>query len=324
MKSVSSRILRFLELRLSHGTGALHAAPWDLRAALVLAAANNFYQRPPRDNAKRAVRIRHLKFFMHRNTEYAALLFALAESDYIDATYEHIATGQPRSIPKEDGEAYRTEAHMVMKTSPTMRGTTQVYPVVLEESPGLSPSVILGRLTGPIRTAAKRTGTNNRTGETVSWGPNVELAGLLSASLLQEIARGELASFDLVREYLNPQGLDEHDELVQRRVTLHIDVAGHPAEDRVPNLIQEARRFARREAFDKVVIRYTEAETKKSKSADIYMPEEEADDELPLEKAVARTVKIVLAEAINDDHIEVVDSLSLAMIRKLHDEPQGL
>lgn len=300
----------------------MNRQPWDLAATLVTATGNNFYQRGVRDNAKRVVRIKHMQVLEYEGHTYAALLLVLAESEYVDASYENMGTGEARTFPKEPGEGYRTESHLVVKLTPIMRGTTQVYPAVLEESPGLSPSVVISRLAGPIRIAAQREAPN-AAGDAVRWSPEVELAGLLSASLIDEIARGELDAFDLIREISQPQGLDEPDELVQKRVTLHIDVKDHPEQSRVRGLIDRVRRMAREDHYSKVVIRYTEADTKKGKSAQLDVPETEEEELLPLEKAVARTTKITLTEPLNYDHVVVVEPLARQMMIRLHQEPQG-
>lgn len=321
MKSNKFRMLRFLELRISHGTGALTREPWDLEQLLNTANDANYYQRTVREGAKRVVRIKDQHWLEHEGERYVALLIVLAESEYVDASYENIGTGEARTFPKEPGEGYRTEAHLVIRASPEMRGTMQVYPFVLEESPGLSPSAILSRIAVPLRHAGMREG-KNAAGETEKWGPIVELAGLLSASLMDELTRGELDAFDLVQEYLEPKGLDEHDELRQRKKTLRIDVVDHPDAGRVRALIDRVRSFAREQKYSKILIRYTEADTKKGRSVELDVPEGADVEEVPLEKAVARTAKLMLAEPLNYDHTEVVQALAQQMAAKLHSESE--
>lgn len=318
MKSSSSRVMRFLEIKISHGTGAKTREAWDLPAMLRTAAGNGFYQRAVRDGAKKVVRIKHCEFFEENGRPYAAVLFVMADAGYIDASYENMQTGAARTFAKDDGEGYRTEAHLVIDLSYTLQGTTQVYPCALEESPGLGPSVVLSRLNHPLHKAGERELKEGN--DTHNWFPVVSLDGLLSRSLIEEIEKGELMSFDLVKEELQDQGLDEPEELVRRRQILCLDVRQDPEEGRVSAVIARARQIAFGENYEQVRIHYKEEGTGKHKQAVLDVPEDAVDPGEELEKLVSRSCKIELPEAMNWDHTEVVMTFAKQMATKLAEE----
>jgi len=231
MRLREKRILRFLELKMSHGSGAQHTQPWDLKAILLEIIGQDFYNRAPREGANSIVRIKHGKVFSHAGEEFVGLLLIHADARSIEASYADLQTGGARSIPMQDGEGVRTEAHVVIRLSHTTYGTTQSYPVALEESPGLSPSVLLSRLQRPVHKAGQRS-KKSSAGEIVSWYPVIELDGLFSKSLLDEIESGNLNSFDLVRQSVESGGMDEPGELVRQQQVLRVGVRPGP-EDRI-------------------------------------------------------------------------------------------
>ncbi|RWU12455.1 hypothetical protein [Xanthomonas phaseoli] len=319
MKDSNIRMVRFLELKLDHGTGAQHKQDWDLNAILVTANGEGFYQRGVREGAKKTVRIKHYTVIEVEGRRYAVLLFVQADSGFIDASYENMATGVSRTFNKDDGEGYRTEAHLVIDLECTKRGTMQVYPAVLEESPGLGPSTIWSRLQNPMHKAGQRE-MKDSSGEVVTWFPVVALDGLLSKSLIEEIAKGELLAFDLVTEQLESAGIDEPSELKRRRRTLHLDVVQHPDEGKVGHLISRARQIAFREDYEKVRISYKEHGTNRQKTAVLDVPEDAADPSEAIEKLVSRTAKIELQQPMNWDHDEVATDLAVVMVEKLTSE----
>lgn len=319
MKSSSSRIVRFFELKLSHGAGALNKEPWDLKRIIETAIAQNFYSRAVRDDAKRIVRPKHGMFFEAEGKQFAAILFAFADSEYIDASYEKMATGAVRTLEKESGEGYRTEAHLVIDLAPSMRGDKQVYAAVLEESAGLSPSVILSRLQYPLHQAGKRE-SNDKHGIKVAWYPLIEMDGLLSKSLIDEIERGELEHFDLVKEQLEGNGIDEPQSLIRKKQVLVLDVKESPAEGTISNLIATARQVAFSEGYERVRIHYKEADTGKSKSAVVEVDEDAEDPGESVANLVSRTRRVDLDEKLNYNHTAVVESLAKKMASTLVEE----
>ena len=323
MKNSKERILRFLELVLDHGADAATREPWDLRAMISQGIERGFFPSRPRHNAKRFRRIRHGKFVERGGREYAALLVVLANSDFFDASYENIQTGEARTFAKDEGEGVRTEAHVIIDLEPTRRGTAQVYSAVIEESPGLPMGAIAERLDTLFRRTGSRIG-RNRAGEEVKWTPNVTLQALACASLIDEISRGKLQQFDLVREHLESRGVDEHQDLVQKRVTMQIGIVAHPDEAELRTMLNRVRVFAARKNFDQVRIRYTEKDTKKSQQAVLDASEDAAEEAHEpqgasdaIEKLVARTCKVKLREPMNYDHTEVVDEFTNIAIDKL-------
>lgn len=319
VKSSDVRMVRFLELRLEHGIGALHKQDWDLGGMLTVAHGNGFYQRSVREGAKKSVRIKDYRQMEVDGRSYAVLLFVLADSGFIDASYENMQTGVARTFNKDDGEGYRTEAHLVIDLEFSRKGTIQVYPAVLEESPGLGPSVLISRLNQPLHKAGARA-MKDPSGEMVTWYPIVELDGLLSKSLIDEIAKGELLSFDLVTESLESAGIDEPSELKRRRKVLHLDVVQHPEEGKVGQLISRARQIAFQEDYEKVRISYREHGTGRQKSAVLDVPPDASDPSEAVEKLVSRTAKIDLKEPMNWDHDQVAEVLAQEMIAELTTE----
>lgn len=319
MRLREKRVLRFLELKLQHSTGAQHKQPWDLRAILVTMIAEDFYNRTPREGASRIVRLKHGKIFEHGGSEYAGLLLIHADARSIEASYANLQTGAARSVPMEEGEGVRTEAHVVIKLTPTIVGDVQSYPVALEESPGLSPSVLLSRLQSPMHKAGKRTQKNDA-GEVVTWYPLINLDGLFSKSLLQEIESGSLSSFDLVKEKVESGGLDEPGELVLEKQTLHVRVKPAAEEGYIARSLAAVRSLAFTESYDKIRIHYKEAGSAKLKTAVVDVDEDAPDPAEALDKLVSRSSVVSLVTPMNWDHEEVVTDFLELMAEKLEAE----
>lgn len=279
----------------------------------------SFYSRQPRDGASRVVRIKHGKFFQYRDQEFFGLLLVQADSKSIETTYEHLSKGVARPVPMEPGEGARTEAHVVIRLTHTLNGTSQSYPVALEESPGLSPSVLLSRLHHPFHKAGAREG-KDPSGEIRKWYPIVSLDGLFSRSLLDEIERGRLNSFELVRQTVESTGIDEPGELVPTRQTLHVSLRPAREEGFVIRSIAAARRLAFEESYDQVRISYKEANSAKNKTAVIDVDEDSPDPASELDKLVSRSCVVSLPSPMNWDHEVVVDEFLELMAEKLIDE----
>ncbi|PPT49405.1 hypothetical protein XarbCFBP8147_13105 [Xanthomonas arboricola] len=319
MKVREKRVLRYLELKLSHGVGALTREPWDLKSIVQTMVGEDFYNRPPREDANRIVRIKHGKIFEHNGEEFIGLLLVHADARSIEASYANMQTGAARSVPMEDGEGARTEAHVVIRLKSTLSGTTQSYPVALEESPGLSPSVLISRLNSPFHRAGRRT-SKNTAGESVSWYPVLELDGLFSKSLLEEMESGSLNSFDLVKEGLSSGGIDEPGELVRQRQILHIGIRPAKEEGFVARAVAAARRMAFEDSYDQIRIHYKEAGSAKLKTAILDVDEDADDPGEVLDKLVSRTSVVSLTTPMNWDHEEVVDDFLELMAERLINE----
>ncbi|MFL0351637.1 hypothetical protein D3C81_315790 [compost metagenome] len=316
MRLREKRILRFLELKMSHGSGAQHKQPWDLKAILLEVIGQDFYNRAPREGASSIVRIKHGKVFTHANEEFIGLLLIHADARSIEASYADLQTGGARSIPMQDGEGVRTEAHVVIRLSHTKFGMTQCYPVALEESPGLSPSVLLSRLQRPVHKAGQRS-KKNSAGETLSWYPVIELDGLFSKSLLDEIESGSLNSFDLVRQSVESGGMDEPGELVRQQQVLRVGVRPGPEEGLVARSLAAIRKMAFDEDYEQIRIHYKEAGSSKSKTAVIDVDENAPDPAESLDQLVSRSAVVSLVTPMNWDHEEVVDDFLELMAERL-------
>jgi len=319
MRLREKRVLRFLELKVQHGSGALHYQPWDLRSIFQTMIAADFYNRTPRDGASRIVRIKHGMIFEHAGAEYVGLLLIQADSRSIEASYANLQTGAARSVPMEEGEGMRTEAHVVIKLTPTMIGTVQSYPVALEESPGLSPSVLVSRLQSPVHRAGKRT-EKDSSGEPKTWYPIIQLDGLFSKSLLQEIESGSLSSFDLVKETVESGGIDEPGELMIQKQTLHVGIKPALEEGYVARTLAAVRRLAFDQAYDQIRIHYKEAGSAKQKTAIVDVDEDAPDPAEALDKLVSRSSVVSLVTPMNWDHEEVVLDFLELMAEKLEAE----
>lgn len=316
MRLREKRILRFLELKMGHGVGAQHKQPWDLKAILLAVIGEDFYNRAPREGANSIVRIKHGKLFTHAGEEFIGLLLIHADARSIEASYADLQTGGARSVPMEDGEGVRTEAHVVIRLACTTAGTTQSYPVALEESPGLSPSVLLSRLQRPVHKSGMRS-KKNSAGETVSWYPVIELDGLFSKSLLDEIESGNLNSFDLVRQSVESGGMDEPGELVRQQQVLRVGIRPGPEEGLVARSLAAVRKMAFDEEYEQIRIHYKEAGSSKSKTAVVDVDVNATDPAEALDQLVSRSAVVSLVTPMNWDHEEVVDDFLDLMAARL-------
>ncbi|WP_298580640.1 hypothetical protein [uncultured Luteimonas sp.] len=295
---------------------------------LVAAGGENFYQRPVRDGANKAIRIVDAREAVFEGKSYFGMLFSLADRSLVDAAYAMIETGATRSIGKEDGEGNRTEAHLLIDLDYTTVGNHQVYRCALEEATGLSPSQVLARIRPTLQRAGERSMEINR-GEVQKWRPGVHLEGLFSGDLLTEMAGGVVAGFNLLKDESHSGGIDEFDVLRRRRKILEIGVARDPVEGRSPlQVVKDSLvaviSLARRERWDTVRVQYTEAGTKKGHSVELdpnAFDEETLESEgFALDRAVVRTARINLDHPMSDDHEEVVVDFLRKMAAKLAEQ----
>lgn len=321
MRHSKIRMIRFMELRLGHGEGALHYDSWNLETLLQQASRNGFYARKVKEGAEKVVRIRDLKIQESQGKRYASLLLVHANAGYIDASYENIQTAQSRTIKKNEGEGYRTEAHLVIDLGYTQHGKEQRYRCVLEESPGLGPSIINSRLRSALNKAGTRKGTVPNTGEEITWYPVVYLDGLLNGDLIAEIEKGELLNFELLKENPESGGLDEIEEIEVRHQVLRIDVLDSPKKGMFARLVSKIRSLAFKQDYEKLRIRYKEQNTDRVRSAVIDIPDDMDDPSSAIEKSVTRTAMIKLEEPMNWDHDTVETQLTEKMIKHLQQEP---
>lgn len=296
--------------------GALNKQPWDLKMILETVIGNDFYNRAPREGANSIVRIKHGKIFTHAGEEFIGLLLIHADSRSIEASYADLQTGSARALPMQDGEGVRTEAHVVIRLSHETLGTTQSYPVVLEESPGLSPSVLLSRLQRPVHKAGERS-QKNSSGEMKTWYPIMTLDGLFSKSLLDEIENGNLNSFDLVRQSIKSGGMDEPGELVLQHQVLHVGLRPGPEEGFVKRSLAAVRKLAFEQEYEQIRIHYKESGSPKTKTAVVDVDADAADPAEALDQLVSRSKLVSLITPMNWDHEEVVDDFLQLMAERL-------
>ncbi|MBB5208318.1 hypothetical protein [Chiayiivirga flava] len=318
----NQRSIRFLELRLDHGTDAKHKQQWDLRAMALDAANNNYYARAPREGAARSVRIRHSALFDYSDQPFLAILLVLADAEGVNATYENIQTGEAKTFEKGIDEGNRSEAHLVVALTPEMKGTKQIYAAALEECPGLTPSQIYPRMQTAIAGAGKR--SQEVQGVVYEWRPIFEIDGLMSRSLLTEISSGRLQSFSLVREFDQNNGLDEPKSLSRRRLELQLEIQEQPEGkvEKVLELLRGAKKIAGEDQFDSMRIVYQQQGDKRPKSATIDLEKEDVDDDA-FEKFISRTRTLKLDEPMHHNHTEVQIDFCKLLAKKLIDEKTG-
>lgn len=315
------RTVKFLELTIERDVKAKTGEGWDLSDLVTRAKAHAFYARAVKEGARRTVRIKDLVVFVHQNRSFVAILFVLANADAMDATYENIQSGDTITHAKADGEGNRSEAHMIIDLTPIEKGGAKIYPAVLEECAGLSPSAIYPRLYTALGTAGEREIVAD--GERHVWRPMISLNGLFSHSMLEELASNKIDSFELVRQYEEPQGIDEDTHLEQKKLALHLSVQEQPngAVEKMKALIFGAKKFAQQEHFETLRIHYRQNSDGRAHSTEIDMTS--AGDESIVEKMVTRTATIVLENPLNHDHAEPELELSRLMATRLVQEAGG-
>lgn len=152
-----------------------------------------------------ALRITDMEIDSRKET--ACLLVQYADTTISDPAFSNLETGQLRVEPKLDGEGVAISSHMVVSLKPTEpRGN--VYLTLLEDVPGIGKTKIAPFLTAEFREVCKFTFVDESK-RTRKCRPRVEMAGHVSQSLAQDLEKGVLRGFELIKYQLKEPEFDE-------------------------------------------------------------------------------------------------------------------
>lgn len=97
-----------------------------------------------------------------KSADALVLLVQLADTKVADPAFANITTGQIRTVGKEPDEGAAVSAHVVIKLTPELHGTAVGssihYPMLIEEVPRLTRTVIASLVRQEIRKASKDAG----------------------------------------------------------------------------------------------------------------------------------------------------------------------
>lgn len=315
MQDGKKRWAKFLEIVVDTDPGAPAKAGFQIGQLIRNAEHANFASRRPKEGARKHVRVRHAHWFQRGEESFVALLISQADADAIDAAYEDIATAEVERFPKEDGQGYRTEAHLVIWLKGVVNQVGAIkYFAALEETRGLPVTSVRDRLNGLLR-STNHVEMQDKTGEAVKVKPLIIFNGFLSKRLMEEIdASGRLDYFDLIKEIAQANGIDEDEQLVPTKAQLKLQVVGERAPGILSRLLPVARAKALKEDFDKIRIHYTDSNNRPA-VATLEDLEQDAKD-----KMISRSCLINLNDAMNYDHEEVVPGFAESLADKLLEE----
>jgi len=145
----------------------------------------------------------------------------------------------------------------------------------------------------------------------------MELDGLFSKSLLDEIESGNLNSFDLVRQSVESGGMDEPGELVRQQQILRVGLKPSQEAGYVARSLAAIRKMAFDEEYEQIRIHYKEEGSSKSKTAVVDVDSDAPDPAEALDQLVSRSAAVSLVTPMNWDHEEVVDDFLQLMAARL-------
>lgn len=212
------------------------------------------------ENGKKVIRIRHMTIDVERRV--ANLLINYADPDVPNTVYENLDTGIQREIAKEDNEGGSYCAHMMIALDPIQDGGAS-YLAVLEDVPGVGKTKIEPFLTKQFKAIAEAApheytfldpNRNER-----PFRPMADIAGFMSQRLRDDLERGEVKGFELVRRRPAEVDYDEFGYTKEVAHTVKLTI-NQSLGQRALDVIAAVARRARDDDFDGVRIKFKRAE----------------------------------------------------------------
>lgn len=320
MRSARERFVKYLELHVESPHAERIGGAYNLRDLLLDAEASEYGQRRPKANAREVTRLRHVAAFELDNVPHLAMLFAVVNLDAFDESYENPHTAETVTHPKQPDFGNRREAHVVVRLEPrrSHHPNAVMYPVGLEESQGLPPSEIQGRLSSILGTLGRRD-IALADGSNVVVRPGIHLNGQLRRDIFARLAQEGVEGFTLVKEMPQFNGLDQEATVVERQAQLNLDVVGEKSPGWWGRVFGRAREIAREQQYNAIKVHYFDTRTNKyqTTTVDVAGQNHDAGEQ---QQIVTRGGKIELAEAMHHNHSTVVVAFAELMARKLRDD----
>ena len=227
------------------------------------------------NNMTAALRITDMRIDREKNI--ACFLIQYADTTISDPVFSNLETGELRVEPKLVGEGVAISSHLMVSLTPTEpRGN--VYLSLLEDVPGIGKTKIAPFLTSEFKAVSNFLFHDEKKRER-KCRPVVKMEGHASQSLSQDLERGYLRGFELIR-YRNVE--DEFDEPGYTKVDSYNvkirtekNISGNVAID----LINRMKEKAKKASFTEMRVRYNRSEGKQQ-TAPVSTAREDAGDAL--------------------------------------------
>lgn len=224
----------------------------------------------PADKGARVFRIAEVRIDKPR--QLAVLLLRHCNVAAPDPVFDHVPTGQQRTVEMKDDEGLAHSAHLVLSLRPERANGTR-HLALLEEVPGLSRGALQPILKAEFKASSPYQFTKNGTKEDCWLEPSLE--GHASEQLRSELTTGKsvLQNVELIATRdgsLKDAGLDQIKEVKPVRNVKTLRVLQASGADGQLTLLNKLFQYAKDNQFDDIRVKYRTVERKlKTAKADL-------------------------------------------------------
>jgi hypothetical protein len=225
-----------------------------------------------------AIRISDMR--IDRSNNLVSFLFQYADKDISDPSFLNLLTGALRTEPKSDEEGVAVSSHMIISLQ-EKDGLLSKYETVLEDVPGLGRSKIEPFLQSEFKIVSKDNLYFLDDGIRKQCRPMVEINGVPSQSLKEDLERGVLDGIELVKHHNGESEFDEPEFIKDETYSVFLSVS-RTSGNAATALLNRLKNKAKTLNYDQLVVRYkrNQGDNGKQKSIRISTAREDAADSL--------------------------------------------
>jgi hypothetical protein len=214
------------------------------------------------------------------------MLFCLGDREKADPGFTHLVTGKVRIARRQTGEAGGLSVHAVIGLAPTKAGG-HIYRMVYEDVNGFGRSVIQAFLRHELKAISDEQGVSfeRESGNLVKARPMVEIAGHASEKLKNSLRKGRLLNIELV-DYIEADfGFDEEVYIKSARRDMRLGIANDLPKGEGLTLVEKVKVYAQQQGYEKMRVRWKDADLEKPQSAQIDTDKQDAGEALFVKSA---------------------------------------
>lgn len=197
-----------------------------------------------------AIRIKEL--VVDKDNKFAILLINYSDKNISDPVFGDLTTGLLREEPKLEGEGVAVSAHLVISLE---KGKSGGHLALLEYVPGLSRGIIQPFLNNQLRQSSTYEFPSD-TGKQKKCRPKFFFEALEGQNLKDDLTRGQLKSFELVKYKNTIKDFDQDDQIEPTISTVEFKVKKHLTLEAAMSLIDDIRKKGKKHDYSEIHVRF--------------------------------------------------------------------